>query len=98
MSSTKFRPIVQASGPRPNTKTVFPGMELSYHYKDKKIVIWLDLCNDDACPPGHIALNPQYGRPPVEHRYGIEGPSEICTQSHEVRLARNGAQPLFTLG
>ena len=30
--------------------------------------------------------------------YGIEGPSEICTQSAEVRLAVSGAQPLFTLG
>ena len=30
--------------------------------------------------------------------YGIEGPSEICTQSAEVRLAVGGAQPLFTLG
>ena len=29
--------------------------------------------------------------------YGIEGPSEICTQSAEVRLAVSGAQPLFTL-
>ena len=28
--------------------------------------------------------------------YGIEGPSEICTQSAEVRLAVSGAQPLFT--
>ena len=30
--------------------------------------------------------------------YGIEGPSEICTQPAEVRLAVSGAQPLFTLG
>ena len=30
--------------------------------------------------------------------YGIEGPSEICTQSAEVRLAVSGAQTLFTLG
>ena len=30
--------------------------------------------------------------------YGIEGPSEICTQSADVRLAVSGAQPLFTLG
>ena len=30
--------------------------------------------------------------------YGIEGPSEICTQSAEVQLAVSGAQPLFTLG
>ena len=30
--------------------------------------------------------------------YGIEGPSEICTQSAEVRMAVSGAQPLFTLG
>ena len=30
--------------------------------------------------------------------YGIEGPSENCTQSPEVRLAVSGAQPLFTLG
>ena len=30
--------------------------------------------------------------------YGIEGPSEICTQSAEVRLAVSGTQPLFTLG
>ena len=30
--------------------------------------------------------------------YGIEGPSEICTQSAEMRLAVDGAQPLFTLG
>ena len=30
--------------------------------------------------------------------YGIEGPSEIYTQSAEVRLAVSGAQPLFTLG
>ena len=30
--------------------------------------------------------------------YGIEGPSEICTQSAEVWLAVSGAQPLFTLG
>ena len=30
--------------------------------------------------------------------YCIEGPSEICTQSAEVRLAVSGAQPLFTLG
>ena len=30
--------------------------------------------------------------------YDIEGPSEICTQSAEVRLAVSGAQPLFTLG
>ena len=30
--------------------------------------------------------------------YGIEGPSEICTQSAEVRLAVRGAQPLFTFG
>ena len=30
--------------------------------------------------------------------YGIEGPSEICAQSAEVRLAVSGAQPLFTLG
>ena len=30
--------------------------------------------------------------------YGIEGPSEICTQSAEVRLAVSGAQPLFILG
>ena len=29
--------------------------------------------------------------------YGIEGPSEICTQSAEVRLAVSGAQHLFTL-
>ena len=28
----------------------------------------------------------------------IEGPSEICTQSAEVRLAVSGAQPMFTLG
>ena len=28
----------------------------------------------------------------------MEGPSEICTQSAEVRLAVSGAQPLFTLG
>ena len=30
--------------------------------------------------------------------YGIEGPSEICTQSAEMQLAVSGAQPLFTLG
>ena len=30
--------------------------------------------------------------------YGIEGPSETCTQSAEVWLAVSGAQPLFTLG
>ena len=30
--------------------------------------------------------------------YVIEGPSEICTQSAEVRLAVSGTQPLFTLG
>ena len=30
--------------------------------------------------------------------YDIEGPSEICTHSAEVRLAVSGAQPLFTLG
>ena len=30
--------------------------------------------------------------------YGIEGPSEICTQSAEVWLAVSGAQPLFALG
>ena len=29
--------------------------------------------------------------------YGIEGPSEICAQSAEVRLAVSGAQPLFSL-
>ena len=30
--------------------------------------------------------------------YGIEGASEICTQSAEIRLAVSWAQPLFTLG
>ena len=30
--------------------------------------------------------------------YGTEGPSEICTQPAEMRLAVSGAQPLFTLG
>ena len=30
--------------------------------------------------------------------HGIEGPSEICTQSAEMRLTVSGAQPLFTLG
>ena len=30
--------------------------------------------------------------------YCIEGPSEICTQSAEMRLAVSGGQPLFTLG
>ena len=40
---------------------------------------------------------PQYGRTP-SGIYGIEGPSEICTQSADVRLAVSGAQPLFTLG
>ena len=30
--------------------------------------------------------------------YGIEGPSEIWTQSAEVRLAVSGAQPLFNFG
>ena len=30
--------------------------------------------------------------------YGIEDPSELCTQSAEMRLAVSGAQPLSTLG
>ena len=45
----------------------------------------------------YIALNlPVWYTP--SRIYGIEGPSEICTQSAEMRLAVNGAQPLFTLG
>ena len=30
--------------------------------------------------------------------YGIEDPSEICTQSAKMRLAVSGAQPMLTLG
>ena len=44
-----------------------------------------------------IALNPPVWWTP-RGIYGIEGPSEICTQSAEMRLAVSGAQPLFTLG
>ena len=44
-----------------------------------------------------IALNPPGWWTP-SGIYGIEGPSEICTQSTEMWLAVSGAQPLFTLG
>ena len=44
-----------------------------------------------------IALNLPVWKTP-SRIYGIEGPSEICTQSAEMRLAVSGAQPLFTLG
>ena len=44
-----------------------------------------------------IALNPPVWWTP-SGIYGIEGPSEICTQSAEMWLAVSGAQLLFTLG
>ena len=39
-----------------------------------------------------------FRRPPARRLYDIESPSELCTQSAEMRLAVSGAKPLFTLG
>ena len=50
-----------------------------------------------AVNPCHSIESPSMVDPPW-NIICIEGPSEISTQSAEVRLAVSGAQPLFTLG
>ena len=42
---------------------------------------------------GHSVESPSMVDPPWN--YGIEGPSESCTQSAEVRLAVSGGQPIY---
>ena len=55
------------------------------------------------CPSALRVCSEPGGQKPVlslslDRIYGIEGPSKICTQSAEARLAVSGAKPLFTLG
>ena len=54
--------------------------------------------NGMRCMPFSILIHSIEIRSMVDPQYCIEGPSQICTQSAEVRLAVSGEKALFNLG